>query len=654
MDRFSWEKGLCHFVFANEDMYFLKSLVRLNLRQYLYVQLKKKQYKAVYFISGEEGRYQVEFGDNRSEELYEKYRKQGILNFFRIKEEEHIFSFKNMELFFNQVLEMMKREKNMAFVFEIQMFAEVSSYPELISEIIKQSEKNYGREHLFLIHAPTAAEGSKRYLADPSGIFQSDLFPLISEIIKQSEKNYGREHLFLIHAPTAAEGSKRYLADPSGIFQSDLFPKIQRIFRKQNVPIYEKMVDEMENRISFLNDWNRGEIISMLRFLLMGNRQYFQNYLGMEEIYADIILAWYRNEQFRRDYPLGLPENKRYVRKVVYESLLDEHIFSKLHALAKQWYAKLGTKEKVREWIEKTYPSDNMFCFIYEENSLAKKTDKLLKTGMLGERLFTDTEKHLLMKIRQELLKPRMLLEDETAVTYIDQCIEYVQNACVSGNKTLLDKSLEGIEYRFSSRCENNLKDRDYVMKLYMDMLQLIKKEWEMEEQIDRDSRKIDEYGILLKEKIRDIHRFESEHPDLMEDALQAGKITSGDQHLLAAKKTEAVGIKRSIRNMEYVRASQKETVSKCREYIHKMEIAVNLTEGRMEPLLENTNYINQLITDAVWSHTQFMNKIEQEDRETQDRMEEMIEQHQLSLDGRESVDLEYEELLQESLEWML
>ena len=607
MDRFSWEKGLCHFVFANEDMYFLKSLVRLNLRQYLYVQLKKKQYKAVYFISGEEGRYQVEFGDNRSEELYEKYRKQGILNFFRIKEEEHIFSFKNMELFFNQVLEMMKREKNMAFVFEIQMFAEVSSYPELISEIIKQSEKNYGREHLFLIHAPTAAEGSKRYLADPSGIFQSDLFP-----------------------------------------------KIQRIFRKQNVPIYEKMADEMENRISFLNDWNRGEIISMLRFLLMGNRQYFQNYLGMEEIYADITLAWYRNEQFRRDYPLGLPENKRYVRKVVYESLLDEHIFSKLHALAKQWYAKLGTKEKVREWIEKTYPSDNMFCFIYEENSLAKKTDKLLKTGMLGERLFTDTEKHLLMKIRQELLKPRMLLEDETAVTYIDQCIEYVQNACVSGNKTLLDKSLEGIEYRISSRCENNLKDRDYVMKLYMDMFQLIKKEWEMEEQIDRDSRKIDEYGILLKEKIRDIHRFESEHPDLMEDALQAGKITSGDQHLLAAKKTEAVGIKRSIRNMEYVRASQKETVSKCREYIHKMEIAVNLTEGRMEPLLENTNYINQLITDAVWSHTQFMNKIEQEDRETQDRMEEMIEQHQLSLDGRESVDLEYEELLQESLEWML
>ena len=607
MDRFSWEKGLCHFVFANEDMYFLKSLVRLNLRQYLYVQLKKKQYKAVYFISGEEGRYRVEFGDNRSEELYEKYRKQGILNFFRIKEEEHIFSFKNMELFFNQVLEMMKSEKNMAFVFEIQMFAEVSSYPELISEIIKQSEKNYGREHLFLIHAPTAAEGSKRYLADPSGVFQSDLFP-----------------------------------------------QIQRIFRKQNVPIYEKMADEMENRISFLNDWNRVEIISMLRFLLMGNRQYFQNYLGMEEIYADIILAWYRNEQFRRNYLLGLPENKRYVRKVVYESLLDEHIFSKLHALAKQWYAKLGTKEKVREWIEKTYPSDNMFCFIYEENSLAKKTDKLLKRGMLGERLFTDTEKHLLMKIRQELLKPRMLLEDETVVTYIDQCIEYVQNACVSGNKTLLDKSLEGIEYRFSSRCENNLKDRDYVMKLYMDMLQLIKKEWEMEEQIDRDSRKIDEYGILLKEKIRDIHRFESEHPDLMEDALQAGKITSGDQHLLAAKKTEAVGIKRSIRNMEHVRASQKETVSKCREYIHKMEIAVNLTEGRMEPLLENTNYINQLIIDAVWSHTQFMNKIEQEDRETQDRMEEMIEQHQLSLDGRESVDLEYEELLQESLEWML
>ena len=51
MERFDSEKGLIHLVFANhEDTYYLDSLVKLNLWQYLYSQLRQQGYKGIYFI----------------------------------------------------------------------------------------------------------------------------------------------------------------------------------------------------------------------------------------------------------------------------------------------------------------------------------------------------------------------------------------------------------------------------------------------------------------------------------------------------------------------------------------------------------------------------------------------------------------------------
>ena len=50
MERFDSEKGLIHLVFANhEDTYYLDSLVKLNLWQYLYSQLRQQAYT----LSGE-------------------------------------------------------------------------------------------------------------------------------------------------------------------------------------------------------------------------------------------------------------------------------------------------------------------------------------------------------------------------------------------------------------------------------------------------------------------------------------------------------------------------------------------------------------------------------------------------------------------------
>ena len=73
MGRFDSEAGLCHLVFANEDTYYTKSLFKLNLRQYLYLELRCKGYDAVYFVSGDEGGYEVAVADESSAAIYEDY-----------------------------------------------------------------------------------------------------------------------------------------------------------------------------------------------------------------------------------------------------------------------------------------------------------------------------------------------------------------------------------------------------------------------------------------------------------------------------------------------------------------------------------------------------------------------------------------------------
>ena len=78
MRRFDAGDGLCHLVFANEDTYYLDSLLKLNLRQYLYYALKETGYEAVYFLSGEEGNLFLTFGDEASQLLYERYTDQSV------------------------------------------------------------------------------------------------------------------------------------------------------------------------------------------------------------------------------------------------------------------------------------------------------------------------------------------------------------------------------------------------------------------------------------------------------------------------------------------------------------------------------------------------------------------------------------------------
>ena len=231
MGRFEAEAGLCHLVFANEDTYYLSSLLQLNLRQYLYYDLKSKGYGAVYFFSGESGSFSVVFPDAVSRSIYEGYEEQTAGQKFKTwllgrKESPEdpgtSVPCGDCGSLFRRVLRIMKGEKKIAFVFQIETFYSLSDCPELIEKLSQSA-------------------GS----------------------------NYNRGHIFLICAPVTAGGSSRLLTDAHGVFRSPLFPEIQRIFSSyKNVQIYERLREELGQRVCFLNLLDRNSVYYMVLHFL--------------------------------------------------------------------------------------------------------------------------------------------------------------------------------------------------------------------------------------------------------------------------------------------------------------------------------------------------------------------------------------------------
>ena len=59
MARWNAADGLVHFLFADEDQYILDSMIRLNLADYLYHELRRRGFGRIAFVDGRGGSYYV-------------------------------------------------------------------------------------------------------------------------------------------------------------------------------------------------------------------------------------------------------------------------------------------------------------------------------------------------------------------------------------------------------------------------------------------------------------------------------------------------------------------------------------------------------------------------------------------------------------------
>lgn len=580
MGRFDSEKGLCHLVFANEDNYYLQSLIRLNLRQYLYFHLKHAGYETVCFVSGDAGVYELTAADAESANTYDRYEK---LNFFgRLKGmgQENNRCGKKIRLFdihsfMERMLQMMKKEKNKAFIFPIDVFCQISGDSELIRLLCQAADKNYNRGNLLVIVSPVIAEASRPYFADPNGIFRSDLFPEIQQIFRANKK----------------------------------------------VHIYERLVDELGERVVFLNTLERNDIYFMILHKIIRETPVLNAYFHIASDFADFIWAWYHSAEFRKAFGALLPVNEKRQLCVIEKALDNKVLLDKMDDLVNQIRKKAVPTETLIQWICKSYELDDDLRLIYEDHALLRKLAQLPLETVLNEEMdfSSETIRKTVNRIRKELQKPSIIPDKETDYSYIVQCMDYMQQACSQGDLGTIEKAAKALEYGICENYSGSLPEigtepeRDAGStrwELHLRIIQVSLQLSEITRLYIQEEDRLKDYRVNFSDCIRELKEYQRMNSQIVVEEQKLGSwdgrkpVSPQLQHFLA-QKSKAVGLGNDIRGLEHLQTTKLSLINSCKDNIQKLELAISsIAVGNIVNLRENLDFASDLIKHvAVDNH---------------------------------------------------
>lgn len=630
MGMFDAEKGLCHLVFANEDNYYIKSLMRLNLRQYLYFNLKQKGIQTVYFVGGDEGQYELSISDAASASSYERYEKQKFFDLFKAREADggdfgKIVKIYDIRSFLLRMITMMKKEKKQAFVFYIEVFCQMKTCPDIIDMLCQISDKNYNKGNLLLIVAPVVSEGSRPYFADASGIFRSDLFPEIQQIFK-------------LH---------------------------------KSIHIYEKIKDELGERVVFLNTLERDSIYWMLLHKLVEETPYMDGYFSKAADLADFIWAWYHSEAVRCSAGAVLPQNEKRMLSEIEKALDNKAALERINIIVEQMRREAGGAEPLKQWLCRNYGEDLQPCLIYEDNALLRKLEQIPIDSIFSQERDFSTEfiHDSLNHIRAELRKPGLISGETQLPAYAGQCVEYMQHACFRGDRTTLEKAVAALKFCICEAYTADLQDDSELGEdgmvpewsarwdLYMKTIQVSRQLCEITELYQQDGRRLEEYRKNLSLCLRDIKSYEKENAQVIVEQEKLScrngntPISAQLQHLMA-KKTEAVSLSNDIKGLEHLRATKLTLMNSCKDNIQKMEMAISsIAAGNVYNLKENLDYAASLVMRVTAENSQVQKEISEASMNVQYTFEEMaIMNGDYQIMSERDIDREFKDLLQDPI----
>lgn len=631
MGLFDSEKGLCHFVFANEDDYYLKSLVRLNLRPYLYCILKQKDFSSVYFLSGDEEQCELLCGDAAAAATYGSYEEQGIFNqlFNRRRQgsgQQRVVLRDHHECWL-RLARMMKKEKRLALVVTMEAFGQLNTFPDIVELLCQLADKNYNRGHLLLILSPPAADASRAYLADADGVFQSDLFPEIKEIF--------RTH--------------------------------------QNIHIYQKLKEELGDRVVYFNTLEWDQIYRMMNHHMLKDGPLFNDRFDKARDYADIVWAWYHSSAFRnaaagmpsiQGNNRWLPVNEKRQMSVIERALENKAVFNWLDTLAGELHMKAGAGE-LKAWICANYGEDLRLRLIYEDNMMLRKLEQLPVDRLLSDRQDVTTEyiRGLMGRIREALEMPGIISEAMQMGANMSQCLESMQTACLSGDCLTFEKAAEALEYGICRPYDGDMQDKSdetnsaFLARwdLHMKTIQVAKQLYDIKQLYDQDGRRLGEYRQHFNRCLHDIRDYEQENAQVIGEVRALDSWTgktpvSGQLQQLMAKKSEAVGLHRDIQSLEHLRATKLSLINSCKDNIQKMEMAIStIAAGNMGSLKENLDYAQDLMTKVASENSRLQKEINEASMIMSDTVDVMAVMNTDQLLDQD-IDREFEELMREQL----
>lgn len=555
MRPFCARDGYLHFLFAEEDDYYLDSLVRLDRKRYLYYCLKREGYQAVYFLEGTCKRLQIHTLEPLSMAGFQRTGARGLRALFSQPFKQSVI-----------------RERGYI-LYEADLPEPEDWYEGLLSRIGRKQDADAFVIPIHLFFHLYRDEGRREELYEQ----------LTSE--RQGS-------ILVVLAPSAAEDSMDYLLAQSGPFCSRLCPEVLRVTgRAKRVLLYEEMERELGGRYQVWNQMEREEILRMLRYgALIGKEPWPAEEERLRDM-ADLLYFWYHSPLFAAELKGPLPETG------------DRRLSALRAALAVP-----GVWQRLEEKREILRPEDPLTGFFHPQrraDGALRRLQGISVSQLMGE---TGTARCRRAGVRLTALQKDMRRvystqgsgrEDE----WLEFCLDSLERLAAGWLDTggpemagwldaggqdakAVERVLDFLEYVVIK--DERLRDPELFARKAGCYRQII----ELSMEIARGRRTVREYGERIRESrqkrdalLREILRMERERPELageVQDVLADRRRSgfSGAYLALSARKEELLRLDGECKDQERFAAELTGRISLYEKAVGQLELSIDRLSG--------------------------------------------------------------------------
>ena len=451
MDRFKASSGLIHYLFANDDVYYTDSMIRLNLQDYLYYELKAERYEYVFSISGQRGKYYVNLYDDASYALAMRQIKR---IFERISEE---FDGKPIEATDDRVRKLVRNASNSAFVFRLHTFCSIfngNNYE--VNRLMTELSAN---GNIIILRMDSSADHSLPYLMDEKGILRG--------------KFGGRL----------------------------LFPEIVESFNKEQLKsgtAYRSLEMKAGDRCTCYNSFTIGAIRRVINYVMWFRLKKESDYseYDLEKI-VKFIYTWYRCTDMRLKYPDCLSDNPEHSYRILSKDI--EKRWPTIVENTSDWNEKY-TKEDISQEIHVTEDTDiiaGLRGIKFGEEYTGKPDCETMKRDW--------------MHLCREYSKPHGEMIPENVADILKYTVGVMDTAVRKQDSETIKLCMDCLNNAIKKKFENDEKALKR-WKAYRNVIEISQDHFALRETIESENASIKKWNTDLDEMIQLIDQMEHRH----------------------------------------------------------------------------------------------------------------------------------------------
>lgn len=313
MKEFDSKEGLIHFLFAEDDDYYLDCLLKLDLTHFIYYKLKKQNYDGIYFLK-QENTVKTFLGLGSKEEISVYCIDQRSADAFPV-DAGYLGGtiYKNEKVQKNHKLYCIRGKKE-SIVSRIQM-------------LMEQKEK-----YAFILPISMI----QNLLC--TGTFRESLRNAVNE-------KKGNCMIALVASKSAEDsfGELRSLAEKYPF----LFKEVADILKsKEKVSFYQTMNLKYGNRMQVWNQMDQKSVSNMLRRMIVEGS--FRGNLDNWKVYADLLYVYTRDPEIQRELKPFMEKGSVYLLQAMRKSLDSDKTWDKINRLLEKESIE-GWKRKVKD-----------------------------------------------------------------------------------------------------------------------------------------------------------------------------------------------------------------------------------------------------------------------------------------------------------------